>query len=334
LLVSRPNGIEIFVLQALYRTSVAGVFGAVFTFVIQQVPVSRMAEAVGMIGTASFVGMLIGPLIGDVISSGGAGGLATRTELDLLFLVAAGLGSASVVAAWFATSREVRPPPRRHVPIAPLLRRYRPGVLLAIGVVTGIALGMPATFLRTFAAELSINRLAPYFTVYAVTAIAARLATRRLTERLGIRGAILIGMSLLVVGVVSYLAVATESQLLLPALFTGAGQAILYPAVVAGGSAAFPARYRGVGTTLMLATIDLGTLSGAPLIGGIVHFGRMIGLPGYPMMFVCIAALLIVSTVFYAGTGRSADAGRAESEKSPNPAVVLKGAPVEATSSA
>ena len=161
LLVVRPNGIEIFLLQALYRTSVAGVFGAVFTFVFQQVPVAQMAEAVGMIGTASFVGMLVGPLIGDVISSGGAGGHAMRTELDSLFLVAAGLASASFVAAWFATSREVRPPPRRHVPIVPLLRHYHPGVLLAIGVVTGIALGMPATFLRTFAAELSINRLAP-----------------------------------------------------------------------------------------------------------------------------------------------------------------------------
>ncbi|HEV3416471.1 MAG TPA: MFS transporter, partial [Pirellulales bacterium] len=258
------------------------------------------------------------------------------TELDSLFLVASGLASASFVAAWFATSREVRPPPRRHVPIVPLLRRYHPGVLLAMGVMTGIALGMPATFLRTFAAELSINRLAPYFTVYAVTAIATRLATRRLTERLGIRGAILIGMALLVVGVASYLAVANEWQLLVPAMFTGAGQAILYPAVVAGGSATFPARYRGVGTTLMLATIDLGTLTGAPLIGGIVHYGREIGLPGYPAMFVCIAALLVVSTAFYAMVSRSTDAEPelASSAIAPDTLNPIEDTPVAAASSA
>ena len=46
-------------------------------------------------------------------------------------------------------------------------------------------IGMPATFLRTFAAELQIDRIAPFFTVYALTAIATRLATRRVADELG-----------------------------------------------------------------------------------------------------------------------------------------------------
>src|SRR4029077_7028384 len=124
------------------------------------------------------------------------------------------------------------------------------------------AIGMPATFLRTFTAELNIDRMAPFFTVYALTAIATRLATRRGIDQIGIRTAVIIGIATIAGGMISYLLVAVAWQLVFPALLTGAGQAILYPAIVAGGSASFPDRHRGLGTTLMLAAIDLGTLVG------------------------------------------------------------------------
>jgi MFS family permease len=299
LLVSRSGGIEIYVLQAMYRTSVAGVFGAAFTFAFQQVPIHRMAEAVGTVGTASFLGMVVGPMIGDTISRGQSRA-GSRTELDWLFLVAAALGCLSFAAAWFATAREVRPPRQRRLPLGILLQRYHPRALLLMAMVMGVAIGMPATFLRTFAAELSINRLAPFFTVYALTAIATRLATRRVIDEIGIRPAVIMGTAAIAGGVVSYLLVAVEWQLAFPALLTGAGQAILYPAVVAGGSAAFPDQYRGLGTTLMLAAIDLGTLVGAPLIGAIVDRAKQVGVPGYPTMFVCVAALLVVAGALYA----------------------------------
>ena len=299
LLVSRPDGAAIYLMQVLFRTSVAGVFGAVFTFAFHQVPVARMTEAVGTVGTASFVGIVLGPRIGDILAAGHSR-TVQRSELDWLFLVAAAFGCVSFAAAWFATSREVRPRRRARLPIILLLRRYHPGVLMGIGIVTGIALGMPATFLRTFAAELQINRLAPFFTAYALTAIVTRLATRRMTESLGIRGGILIGMILIIAGILSYLLVSVEWQLLIPAVLTGAGQAILYPAVVAGGSGAFPNHCRGVGTTLMLATIDAGTLIGAPLVGGIVYFSKRYGLPAYPVMFLTIAVILVASATYYA----------------------------------
>ena len=269
LLVSRSGGFEIYLLQAMYRTSVAGVFGAAFTFAFQQVPVQRMAEAVGTVGTASFLGMVVGPMIGDAIS-GGQGRAGSRAELDWLFLVAAALGCLSFAAAWFATAREVLPIKHRRMPLATLLRQYHPRGLLMMAIVMGVAIGLPATFLRTFVAELNINRLAPFFTIYALTAIATRIATRRAIDQIGTRAAVIIGIAGIAGAMIAYLFVAVEWQLVFPAVLTGAGQAILYPAVVAGGSAAFPARYRGTGTTLMLAAIDLGTLAGAPLIGATV----------------------------------------------------------------
>jgi MFS family permease len=299
LLVSRPGGIEIYVLQAMYRTSIAGVFGAAFTFAFQQVPVHRMAEAVGTVGTASFLGMVIGPMIGDAIS-GGQGRAGTRAELDWLFLVAAGLGCLSLIAAWFATRRESRPPAQHRLPLTILLRRHHPRALLLMAIVMGVALGIPATFLRPFAAELGINRMALFFTFYALTAIATRLATRRAIDQMGTRTSVVVGIAGIAAAMFSYLFVTVEWQLVVPAVLTGAGQAVLYPAVVAGGSAAFPDRYRGLGTTLILAAIDLGTLVGAPLVGGIVDGAKRIGVPGYSSMFLIVAGLLIVAGTAYA----------------------------------
>ncbi|HKD36651.1 MAG TPA: MFS transporter, partial [Pirellulales bacterium] len=120
LIVARADGPGVYLLHVLFRTSVAGVFGAALTFAFQQVPISRMTEAVGTVGTASFVGIVIGPRIGDWISAAN-GRAIERGELDKMFLVAAAFGCVSFVAAWFATLRDIRPKRRLRMPIVPLL---------------------------------------------------------------------------------------------------------------------------------------------------------------------------------------------------------------------
>jgi hypothetical protein len=74
--------------------------------------------------------------------------------------------------------------------------------------------------------------------------------------------------------------------------------------VIAGGSSTFPRRYRGLGTTLILAMMDLGILLGMPLIGGIVHYARKYELPGYPTMFLAVAGLLAATCIYYAWVSR------------------------------
>jgi MFS family permease len=66
---------------------------------------------------------------------------------------------------------------------------------------------------------------------------------------------------------------------------------VLFPAVIASGSTSFPVRHRGLATTLMLSMFDLGNLFGAPLVGGILHFSRPLGLPAYPTMLLSVITL-------------------------------------------
>ena len=98
-----------------------------------------------------------------------------------------------------------------------------------------------------------------------------------------------------------------QRELLWPAVFMGVAHACLFPAVVAGGSGAFPVRYRGLGTTLMLAMFDLGNLFGAPAFGGVLRWASSAGVPRYQAAFAAVAAALAITGLIYAAFSRQAE---------------------------
>jgi MFS family permease len=163
----------------------------------------------------------------------------------------------------------------------------------------GAGIGLPSSFLRTYAADLGIARIGLFFAVYSPTAIITRVCTRRLPERIGIPPMILAGLALLAGGQLLLIAVGSEWMLIFPGIVYGSAHAILFPSTVAAGAMAFPERYRGLGTTLILATFDLGLLIGAPLAGLTVHMAGAVGLPSYPTLYGCMAAtFLMIAFVF------------------------------------
>ena len=109
----------------------------------------------------------------------------------------------------------------------------------------------------------------------------------------------------LVASLLCYLVVRSEWQLALPGVFAGIAHAVLFPSVTAQGSSAFPNRYRGLGTTVMLAMLDVGTLLGAPLVGGLVQSSERLGLPPYPTMCLVLAVGVTMSAIVYAAAGRN-----------------------------
>jgi len=299
LAVTRVDTPLVYAIRIVLATSIAGAFGASITFISRRAPVVRMAEIVGTLGTSGFLGIIGGTSLGDWLCPAGT---PDRTSVDRLFIAASFLGLMALVFAFFATLglprrvRDSRPRP----PLLWLLKKYHPGWLLLMGVAMGVGIGLPGVFLRPFAAELGITGIAPYFFVYAVSAFIARLSVRRMPERSGMRPMVLWGMASLVTSILLYLPVRTEWQLMPSAVVYGIAHAMLFPAIVAGGSGVFPSRHRGVGTTLMLATFDLGNLIGAPLVGGLLRGARLMNLPRYPAMFIAMAAILAAVTCAYA----------------------------------
>ncbi|MFZ1934743.1 MAG: MFS transporter [Thermoguttaceae bacterium] len=197
-------------------------------------------------------------------------------------------------------SKSLNPSVPREPSLLSLVRRYSPGDILIIGVTMGMALGLPGTFLRTFAAERGIPRIGLFFLVYCIAAVAIRVPTRRWAERFGPRRIILLGMAGMTASVAIFPLVRTEWHLAFPAIGFGCSHAILWPAVVAAGSVAFPPKNRGLATVLLLAAWDLGLVVASPAVGIILSHSASLGLPPYPTMFLSMAALLTLVTLWYA----------------------------------
>jgi MFS family permease len=301
LLITRYDGVAIYLLRIALCSAIACVFGASMTFISGRAPVVRMAEMLGMLGTSGFLGMVLGAQLGDLLVHGS---LQDRMQVDRLFLASGVLALLALAAAWWATWSYQPPVPRRRPPLLWLLRRYSPGSVLLVSVAMGFGFGLPQTFLRTYAAELGIPRIGLFFAIYSGTAIITRVVTRRLPERIGLQPMILFGLVMLVAGQVLFLAVGTEWQLLIPAISFGISHAILFPTAVAEACGTFPARYRGLATMLILAAYDLGVLIGSPIAGVVLHVADAMGLPSYPVMYLTVAALLGAMGLVYVLTRR------------------------------
>jgi MFS family permease len=299
--ITTTDGPAIYLLRILYSTSVAGAFGASITSVSRSLPVARMAEVIGSLGTSGFIGMTLGPQLGDLLCGHEN---ISRTDLDTMFYTAAALGAVSLVLAELATRGQRVPRRRRKPNLLWLLRRYHPGTIMALGVVMGTGFVIPTTFLPTYTKELGIERTGYFFIVYACTAFVTRLSTRRFPQLVGVRPMIFMGVAALVVSLLCYLPVRSELGLMVPGVFAGISHAVLFPSATAQGSSAFPNRYRGLGTTLMLAMLDVGTLCGAPLIGFMVDYSKSVDLPPYHTTFIALAAGVALAGVFYALTAR------------------------------
>jgi MFS family permease len=271
---------------------------------------------IGTLGTSGFVGMMLGSFLGRMI----VGTLdATRRQIDLLFLTAAGLAALAFTFAVLATHGHV---PRVLSRKAPhpwrLLRRYNPGLLLVMAMATGLGLNLPTVFLRPYMKDLGLeNGVLVFFNLYPPIAFASRISMRRVPDRLGIRPMIALGLVSAVIGTLLFIPVRGTIGLIGPALFMGIAHASLFPAVVAGGSGAFPARYRGLATTLVLTAFDVGTFIGSPMAGQLLESAERSRWPKWPTMFGTVAVILAVTGMVYFGLSRKTPSRRGRRQAVP-----------------
>ena len=306
LLIHTASLPALFFVRILYQCGIAGAFGASITFISLRAPADRMAEMIGMLGSSGFVGMALGTQLGDWICSDSP---VTRSAIDHLFLTAAGLATFSLAGCLVATRGAVRRSASRRVPALRLLRRYHPGRMLLMGTAMGIGLGLSGTFVRPFTESIDVAKIGTFFGVYSISAFLFRMAMRRVPDRLGAAKTSLLGMAALISSLLSFLSVTTASGLIVPALLSGLGHALLFPSAIAGGSRCFPERYRGLGVTVMLATFDLGNLIGMPLAGTVLFAAKRGGWPEFPTMFIVMAALLTLASLVFAWLPASEELG-------------------------
>jgi MFS family permease len=157
----------------------------------------------------------------------------------------------------------------------------------------GAGFTITTVFLTRQATASGLHGIGTFFAAYAGTGFVFRWVSRSWSASIGRHRVILLGLAGHVVGYLLLIPVKSEWGFVLPAILHGFGHALLFPCVVSLGAGAFPPEYRGTGTTIILAFVDLGTMISAPLLG------RLIEHEGFTRTYLVMMALTLATGVIY-----------------------------------
>jgi MFS family permease len=301
-------------LEALSAMAVAATMTAVPVFAAQIAPPHRRAESIGTLGLAGFLGLVIGPTLGDLIFSGTAhsmGPYRVFFSLSAIFSVLAGVAMLSVPSPVNRIAEQSSPTitsvgagPRQSQ-IRVILRHW-PGAVLIVGVTFNIDYCLQSLFLERLAEERGFYNIKAFFLVYGPTAMTLRIVFRRLPERLGRVRTLLGGLVFLATGLLCLIGIRTQSQLILPAVLMGAGHCFIFPSMVDLAAERLPPEHRGTGTALILGAGDLGLLIGYATVG------ELIDAFGFDVALVTLAAVTLLGAGTFAVAHRRGRFGPSE----------------------
>ena len=296
-LVLTDVGPLIYVVRSSLVLGAAIVFASGLTYITQATPQHRRTEAIGIFGIGGFIGMLIGPLIGDLFLLD-----RERSNFLLLFVVAAIANLLPLAGLYLLrpTSSERTNSSVRLRDFVLTTRRYWPGMILLVDLAFGVCMAAPFVFVASFIDQASlkiegVSIIGLFFLFYAGTGITLRLVLRRLPDQIGSSKVLLAGMLLMALGMFSFVLVTTTTAwlMIIPALLTGAGHGLMFHTMTSLTLEKYPMEVRGSGSALALMMLDLGTIFGAPVLG-------LIGeLFGFAVLFSSIGCFTLVVAVAY-----------------------------------
>lgn len=302
-----------------FAVGLAGMFTCSIFHAQNRAPMHRRTEIIGNLGSSGFLGMISGAQLCDLVGDRFSG----PRESVVAFGCVAVLGFVYLLLVLVITRHDQHVRPRVTPPAHRLMLHHWPGPVVFVALAMGLFFTIPSVYLTRFSTHRGLGGIGTYWTAYAITAFLIRMWTRRWSQTVGRHRMILLGISGHCAGFLILPTVTAGWQLLAPALCSGFGHALLFPAVVSLGTEAFPRRFRGTGTTLVLGFFDLGGAVSAPALGAIID---AFGGTGFSQMYYTSAAVSVLIALAYFATGaRRPDsdllqAQAAPTSRSPEPA--------------
>jgi MFS family permease len=249
-------------------------FVAGFAALADLAPPGRTGEALSYNSLALFLGIAIGPVIGQAL-----------LDLGGYRLVWTGIGLLLVLAAGLATRvPETHRPMPGPVPVAPLI--HRAVLVPGLGLFTGVAAAAGfLAFASLYAARLGLDLWSVTLGLFGLVVVACRVLFATLPDRTPPMRLAAAALGASAVGLLLPALLPSAWSLLLGAAVLGVGVAFLTPAVFAAVFSRVPASERGSAAGTASLFIDLG-FSGGPLIFGLVAAASSI-----PVAFLTGAAL-------------------------------------------
>lgn len=300
MLSTQVLGTGLFVARVAYEIGTACMFVCSNLHIQLRVPEHRRTEAIGSLGSSGFVGMIVGAQLGNWVFSGPA----TAILFTQLFSTMIIFGLLYLIFVLMLTHSDNHVRPEITPPVHVLMRRYWPGPVVLVALMMGLGFAVTMVYvtrLATTRGGAESQGFGVFFTCYALSAFSFRLSTRTLSRKLGRRVMILCGLMGHAIGHLTLIFAHQSWQFAIPAICIGFGHALLFPCVVSLGSEPFPPQYRGTGTTMILAFIDLGRGIMSPLLGWIIV---RYAAAGFEAMLITTTAILTLSVPAYAWLSR------------------------------
>ncbi len=308
-------GPMIYVLRSALVLGTAIVFASGLTYISQTSPDHRRVEAIGIFGIGGFLGMLIGPFLGDLFLLE-----RTRENFAMLFLVAAAANLLPAIGLYFLRpiESEGAGSPVRLGEFLSVTRRYWPGTIVMVDLTFGVCMSAPFIFVASFIDRAAlriegVSVIGLFFLFYAGMGITVRLSSRQVPDRIGARKVLLVGMLFMSVGMFCYWLVDAQRpwMIVVPAILSGTGHGLMFHTMTSLTLEKFPREVRGTGSALALMMLDLGTIGGAPVLGWI---GELFG---FAVLFSSIGFICLATAVAYALSGLRMWVAEESSESKP-----------------
>ena len=260
----------------------AAFFIGITSAIQDQCPPDRRGEATSYFTVTLYLGLAIGPALGErLMETSGA---------DRAFVVAALLGLVPLMLIGAAPGRPVEPPD------VPLLRwrlhraALRPGLMLFIGL---MAYSGFLAFMALHAAEMGVASTGTVFALFATIVVSVRLLGARLPDRLGALTTTRLSMGFTSAGMLVISLWTDPTGVIVGVVVMAIGQCFLFPALftMVVETAPDSARSHAIGSFSM--SFDLAMAIGPLLVGAVV---ALTDRPGGFFFCAVMAALALALT--------------------------------------
>jgi len=237
-------------------------------------PEHRRGESVSLYTLASYSGLAIGPVLGELALG--------DDRWDAVWLLAA--GAAAVAGLLGLRSPETRPvaAPSEGGSWLPHRQGLLPGLVLGMGL---FGMGGFIAFVALYALEIGLDGAGPLFALFAIVVVTIRSLGAKIPDRVGPARTVRIALVALAAGLATMGLWQDPVGLYAGTFVFSIGQALAFPAVMTLAMSRTPAGDRGAVAGTVTAFVDVAIASGAIVLGGVADLG------GYSSVFLVSAVV-------------------------------------------
>ncbi|HEY1163920.1 MAG TPA: MFS transporter [Chitinophaga sp.] len=259
-------------------------------YISDLVPYHRRAEAMGMVGLFSTIGLAIGPAIGGFI--------AAKWNIYVMFQVSAVFALLSVVIL-IGGLKETLPNRQRFSPSLLKISRNEIFEPLVVGPVivtflTFLSYGALLTVIPDFSNHLGIHNKGLFFTFFTVASIGIRLLAGKMSDKHGRVPILKISAAMMAVSLFMLSFTTTPFMMMAAAIIYGVSVGINSPAVTAWTVDLGLPEYRGRALATMYIAMEAGIGLGAYLSAYIYHNNASY----FPLTFGVMGIAALMATLY------------------------------------